>query len=300
MPAESTPSNLDDAVRIYESGESLSEAERRTGVPRKTIRQAIEDRGTFRIPVIPTLPADEIIATYSAGTSENRLATEYGVTRHRIAQILTENGIPRRGVTNANRLMMTDRSPQENRRNTQAAHDAVRGVKWTADRIAAAKGRQPSREAQELGARTRHGRIPSHAGELLYAAWLRLRGYDVIHQHAVGPYNCDLTVGTVAVEIFGGHWHGYGYHARVFAERSRYILDQGWNMVFVWVNEPNGLLSEASADYIAAFIEETRSDPSIRGQYRVVWGDGKEVPTAGRNLDEFAVRPSYGRSKNAG
>ncbi len=294
--------HLDDAIQLYESSDlGYRVVAQRFGVSWRVLRDALIERGTLRSGAEGTRLArargertrraeadiDEIARLYLSGVSEAEIARTVDFTRERVKNILVRAGIERRSVAKANRLMMTQRSPEENRRNTAAAHAAVRGAPMTFD--------EKCRRAQ-----LRHGKVPFNAYELLYAAWLRLRGLNPVHQHAVGPYNCDLACGTVAVEIFGGNWHGTGKHAATFVERSNYILDQGWTLVVVWVNQGTKRLGEGSADYIAALVEQASSDPSLRGQYRVIWGDGQEVPTEGRELHEFATVPSRRRAPHGG
>ena len=118
------------------------------------------------------------------------------------------------------------------------------------------------------------------------------RGLDVIPQKAIGPYNVDLASGTVAVEVFGGGWHGYGRHRRRAPERLRYILDEGWNLMVIWIiARRRAPLHAAAADYVASFVELASGDPSIRGQHRVVWGDGQEVASVGFNIDDLSAIP---------
>ena len=302
-PHEPFP-HLEDAIHAYESGDGGCRAVAKMfNIPEKRLRDTLVERGTFlagkgnrtatlqgeatRL-LLSGLPTGDICDAYLAGVSENELAKTHGIPRTKVGTILRYAGIPRRDQATANRLMVAARTPEENVRNTEAAHAAVRGVKHTWDRRCAS-------------AQRRHGQPPAVATELLYAAWLRLRGIATVPQHAIGPYNCDLGAEPVAVEIFGGNWHGHGKHAAKFAERGHYILDQGWALVIVWVDQVKQCLTEASADYLAAFVEEARRDPSLRGQYRVVWGDGEEVPTAGKQLDDFAsVPPRRGRTDSRG
>lgn len=300
MPTPSRPStHLDDAVRFYEGSDVGYQAVAdRFNVSRRVLRRRLEERGTYRANgtavarergertrrAFRGVPEGEVGDLYVRGVSENELARTYGVTRQVIGAILRREGIPRRSVAEANQLMVAKRSPEENLRNVQAAHAAVRGSRHTFEQRCA--------RAQAL-----HGAVPTNAYELLYAAWLRLRGVEVVHQYAIGPYNCDLAADPVAVEIFGGHWHGVGRHAETFLERSRYILDQGWALVVVWVNQRAQGLTEASADYLVAFIEETRRDPSLRGEYRVIWSDGEDVTGSRGDLADFAsVPPRRSRS----
>jgi very-short-patch-repair endonuclease len=300
MPRPGRPTaNIDKAVELYESSDLGYQCiADDLNVPKRLLIARLTERGTFRDQrtannlamqrgqgtrlAARDFPEDFICSAYADGASENELAKMHDCSRVVIKRILERHGIPRRDNANANRLMMAGRTPEENARNAQAAHDAARGSvrSWE--------------QRCELAAR-RHGTVPALATELLYAAWLRMRGFEIVHQHAVGPYNCDLTIpaACVAVEIFGGNWHGTGKHAGMFAERAQYVLDQGWLLVVVWVDQAKKRLSEASADYIGALAEQARRDPSLRGQYRVVWGDGEVVPTEGRQLDEFATVPAH-------
>lgn len=304
MPRPGRPTtNLDDAVKLYEGSDlGIVAVADRLNVPKRALLERLKERGTARDMRVANnlarnrgevtrvldagIPAGDICDAYERGVSENELSKTYGLTRHRIGNVLKQAGVVRRSNGDANRLMVATRTPEENARNVKAAHEAVRGRRWTPAEY-------------ERHARTRHGQVTCEPYELLFAAWLRLRGIETVPQHALGPYNCDLAADPVAVEIFGGFWHAYGKHAETFAERSRYILDQGWNLVIVWVDVPRKRLAEPSADYIAAFIEQSRRDPTLRGEYRVIWGDGEGVPTAGRDLDEFAAIPPRHRRLNA-
>src|SRR5690606_37643437 len=111
---------------------------------------------------------------------------------------------------------------------------------------------------------------------------------------AIGPYNCDLAVHPVAVEVFGGGWHWHGAHYARAEERFRYIMNEGWYVLVVVVGF-NGRfpLTPAVGDYVASEIERARRDPSLVGQYRVVWGAG-EFSTGGRLEDDhFSIEPPF-------
>lgn len=298
MPTPGRPTdNLDDAIKLYESSDrGIDSIADELNVGRRVLRTALVQRGTLRdqrtanalakargdqtrAALRAELPADEIARAYVGGASEKALAERYGTSRHRIGGVLNRAGVTRRTIADANRVMSAGRSAEEHARNLEAAH-------------AAARGRTASYEELCRRAIARHGKVTSNATELLYAAWLRLRGIEVVHQHALGPYNIDLTAAPVAVEIFGGNWHAWGHHAATVEERARYICDQGWLLVVVWVNRDGRRLTEASADYIAAQVELARRDPSVLGQYRVVWCDGQVVPVGGRDFHELARVPA--------
>lgn len=232
---------------------------------------------------------EDLIQRYLAGESANALAKRYGVSRGAVEHFLDRAGIPRRGPAEANRLLAAQRTPEERKRYAEAANAACRGKPQSFEhrcKIALAKERSQAHVSPD---------------ELLLQEWLRQRGIEATLQKAIGPYNADLAAYPVAVEIFGGNWHAYGRHATRFPERARYFLNQSWNLVIVWVMDRRRWqgaipLTPAAADYIASFVDQTRRDPSIRGQYRVIWGDGKEAAIDGLELHELALVPSRRRA----
>ena len=227
-----------------------------------------------RIPVPADL--DYLVERYERGESVKAIATDLGMTRANLTRFLRMNGVKLRDSAEANRVMAARRTPEENARNAEAAHAAVRGTRQTAEhraRIAQAK----------------HGMPSGSALEMLYAEWLS--DLQPVHQFAVGPYNCDLMIEPVAVEINGGHWHAHGHHAARAQSRAQYILDQGYNIVFVWVTSRTGGARVESADYIRSFVQQTRLDPALRGQYRMVWGDGQVTTAGGTNVYELSRVP---------
>jgi hypothetical protein len=290
------------AIDLYISGESAESAEsaaEHAGVATNRLRRELKQHGLIRdyresralgepkrraaLLARTTLPVDEIVERYLAGASVNALANDYGVSRNVIELRLKDRGVHLRDVTEANRLMMSRRSPEEHQRNAEAAHRAVRGRKVpfeTRCKIALA------RERKQLTVSPFERRLKG---------WLREEfGIEATPQRAVGPYNVDLAAHPVAVEVFGGGWHSAGAHAARTPDRTRYILDQGWNLVIVWVDDsrkhPLGI---RAAQYVAAFVEESRRDPTLQGEYRVVWGDG-HVPTGYKpDIEDLARVPPH-------
>ena len=156
------------------------------------------------------MPDSEIATRYLAGESENALAKSFGVSRTAIRLRLESECITRRDKTTANRLLSQQTPIEEHHRRIKIAQEASRGRKQPIEhRIKIAKTRQENcTNASEA--------------EYILADWLRLRGLDVIQQQAIGPYNIDLGIHPIAVEVFGGAWHaGKSTHQK----RSRYILN---------------------------------------------------------------------------
>jgi len=115
-------------------------------------------------------------------------------------------------------------------------------------------------------------------------------GIDTIINKAIGPYNADIGAGSVAVEIFGGTWHGGGRPAEIFPKRSRYILDAGWHLVIVWITKFFAF-TENGANHIISFIEETSRNESAVREYRVIGGDGQLLASQRGDFDDFPFIP---------
>lgn len=287
MPIPSlTPDQVRYLLDSYRSGMTAEDIASELGIHWGTVYARLRRHG------VPTrgsrieLPIAEIVALYEGGESENSIAKRFGVERAVIAKRLNEQGVMRRNMTEANRLMMSSRTSEENRRNAQAAHQAMRGRKAPMEeRCKSALGRQ----------RTRNHAAPD---ELRLAAMLLERGVRTIPQQAIGPYNCDLGAYPVAVEIFGGGWHWYGNHILRTPERFRYILDAGWHILVVKLEAHRHPLTEATADYIAAFLKEMCADPTRRREYRVVRGAGQLLASGGADDQEISIVQTLSRSRN--
>lgn len=259
-----------DAVGDVPSSSSLKVVDVSSESPARDRNYAVGERHGRWVP----LPDDVLVSEYAAGASVNALAAKYGAARSTIERRLTRRGIILRGLTDANRMSMAVRSPGENARNTAAAHAASRGRKATIEercRTALTKERRQSHVSP---------------AEMLLAEWLADLG--PVPQKAIGPYNVDLAIDPVAVEIFGGGWHASGRHAARTPKRFRYLFDAGWNVLVIWVDRRNHPLGVDAADEVRTFAEESRRDPAFRRQHRVIWGDGKPAPARGLNLDQLA------------
>jgi very-short-patch-repair endonuclease len=180
-------------------------------------------------------------------------------------------------------------TPEERQANTKAAHDAVRGMKRTHDDLA----------KRALG-KERSGKFGSLAERELYPL-LADSGIPVTIQKAVDVYTLDFALGnTVAVEV-NGRDRKLRYWESV-TERTKYLLDLGWNIVYVWATKSRPA-TRAAADYIIALYEQTSRDPTLRGQYRVIRCDGKLLASGGVNDDEFpgvltAIPSTWARTTN--
>lgn len=218
-----------------------------------------------------SIDVDDLVRRYIAGESEKALAELFGVSRTPIRRMLLNAGVEIRGRSAAMYQRMAATSPDERARLAAAAHDAVRGKPKTPDFL---RARAAGVERQGAS----HGN--ASAAEVGFGEMLRDAGRPVIHQKAIGPYNVDLAAGSVAVEILGGGWHRSKRHG----ERLRYILDGGWDVIYIWVGRRFPLGSGA-AQYVISHCEIRDGDPTAPRCYRVIRGGG-EFLAGGRADDD--------------
>lgn len=306
MTAKCSNADFENAIQSYLAGESIEKAAARFHTSSQRLTDEIKTRGLFRTKaqraVIKgkkvsaarrlALPMtnDEIAAAYLSGESEFAIARMCGISRSAIRLRLLDTGVILRDQTEANRLLAAQTPQEEHLRRIRIAQGSTRGRKQTMQhRVRIAQTRERNR---------------SHASiaEGYMCEWLKARGVDIVPQKAIGPYNVDIGTFPVAVEILGGNWH----RSRTrHIERTRYIFDNGWNLVFVWVNATRSPLMPEACDYVVAFLDELRRNPTAASQYRVIRGDGQELARGGADFNDLPhVAPGYeslnGRPVNNG
>lgn len=268
--------DLDDLRERHKAGQRFSEIARAYNVSVNVILRRARDMGLQMGKIGSRLPADEIISKYASGAHERELARDYGVERAVIKHLLVKNGIQRRGCLEANRLMMSKRTPAEHLKNTQAAHMAVKG-KPQSDEF---------RRKVALG-RERSGRLDSF-GEKLIADELIKKGFEITPQKAVGRYNIDIAIPElcIAVEVFGGSWHANGSHADRFRERFNYLVDSGWVPVVVWFRKSVNNDVSGAIKYICSLADSLRRNEPVRREEHVISRSGNPC-SAGKNYIEY-------------
>jgi very-short-patch-repair endonuclease len=165
-------------------------------------------------------------------------------------------------------------SKREKQASIANAQEWTRGKKLSIEHL---RNHAKGREQRASGA--------SHA-EIALSQMLLRHGVKCIPQLAIDKYNVDLATDRLAIEVLGGLWHSSKPN---HIKRLRYILNQGWNVVYIWAIKNRSPLSEIAADYIVAFLNELRGDPSLRGQYRVLRGDGQELARGCAQDDNIAI-----------
>jgi hypothetical protein len=134
-------------------------------------------------------------------------------------------------------------------------------------------------------------RAESHERALLKVSPLALdfqkmlteRGVDTVLEKAAGRYNIDIAIGdTIAVEVHRYSFNPLGPTRIRERHRTRQLCDAGWLVCYVWARPTDSFRLDASAaDYVVTLEQLAESNPSMRGEYRVIRSTG-QLLTAGR------------------
>ena len=281
--------DTDDLIRDYRAGLSTTELAEKyplssSAIQARLSRADVDMRppGGQRL----ELPTEEIVDRYRSGESINELADAFDVSRTPIYRRLREADVEIRGQSAAEKVKWEQMSEEDRKRQVAAAHEATRGSSksWeTLCRIA------QTREERQSHVSESERRLQS----LLHERGIE----DITLQKAVGPYNCDLAIPPVAVEVFGGHWHWTGDHLRRTEKRFRHLMDRGWSVYVVPVTD-SFPLTGAVADHLVAYINRARRAEAVACEYRVVWGAGEHVTTGGPEDDEISIEPPFTRGRD--
>lgn len=289
MSIKGKPLDVDYLIRRYESGESLSSLAKECGVCLDYVRKHLIRAGiklrtmgeshktSGRKKRAAFLP--EVVSRYNSGESVKSIAAHLGRSCLFVNCVLKDAGITPRGRSDAELLkwkrLKTDRMLVE--RQCGRAWDAVRGS-------------TPSEEVQEKKALARfRSKIFVFKGENEIADFVRESGFPVQQQWPVGPYNLDIAIdGTpVAVEVV--HLSAFDFAGRGETgnrpqhERLKYLLDRGWFVIYLIATghgKHRRIDLSIIGDDLIAWIERARSDESVFGKYRVIWGKGEAPPSA--------------------
>jgi very-short-patch-repair endonuclease len=240
-----SPPNADDLVSRYRAGESALKLGRDYGITGQTVINALERLGVEIRSQVEPAPAD-VVEAYLGGESVLALSRSSGISRSSLTRRLKAAGVRLRGV-------------EHNGGNSHRA-----------------------RCRASLTAELHQSHAVPNEGALL--ALLRDRGFDPLPQRAVGSYNLDIAVLPVAVEVLGSDWHNSPRKRIHLRKRTEYLLDHGWNVIYVILRR-SGHPSRQVTDQVVAFIERSRSDPSFHGEYRVIGSQGQASAAFGLDLD---------------
>lgn len=231
--------------------------------------------------IIPNL--DDLLRRYIAGESENALANEAGVNRWTFRRRLIETGIQPRNQSESERAKWTRMSESQRTHQVKSAHSASRGRTIPIEvLIKRAKSLQGSRT---------YNVAPE---EIVLGNWLHDAGLTFIHNFAIGPYNCDLGLSPITVEIWGGSWHP----KPIEIKRTKYILDSGYWLLYITLDKRRFPLSRSVTKNVIALFEFACANPTATREYWMIRGDG-ELIFKRLNSDNITLKPSLTSSRNS-
>ena len=225
--------------------------------------------------IIPPSKAD-ILALYNSGTGVAGIADQLGFTRGHMIRFFKKYNIP-----------MRSRRDQQIERMKNATEEQIKFL--TKNAHLASKGRKHTFEEKCKRARTRYANqsFQDSKYEALLSGAFRDNGIDFVREYPVGPYNLDFLVGNIAVEIFGGHFHSSGHHNAIFHERTKYILNSGFSIIFAFANRDS--FESVIANKIMILLNIFRSDEAGIAKYRVIWGTPDRLTGGSAYDDNFPL-----------
>ena len=221
-----------------------------------------------------------IINEYVGGTSELAISNALNVGRSVIRRVLLEHGIEPRDRSAAGLVRASKMSHAERLAQSAAAHEAMRGSKRARAEIAAR-----ARTIQRLANSGEKSPSPSE-GRML--GWLDERAIEYTRECAVGTHNIDILVGCLAVEIFGGNWHGTPSRRTRDVRTFNQITDANLSLLVVW-DSCFLPMQTICADQVISYANIASTLPAGTSKYWVIRGDGKLTSCGSGYIDDSAL-----------
>ena len=220
------------------------------------------------------IDADDLIGKYQSGQSAKKLGEAFGISRKTVRRILVENGVHIRGLDESQSTWWRSIDPSTK---SKIIDTLNKGRELNA-------GSPRSEEWHRLAALGREA-SPNNwitKEEIIFRDCIAATA-----QKAIGKYSVDLAWEPIAVEIHRADCIAGPRERGRFFQRMEHILDGGWSLaIVVWT--PEIPLSVVAAENVISWSEPIRSNPPDRGQYRVIWGDGKLLSAGDHDTDELA------------
>lgn len=232
------------------------------------------------------LNPDDFIVQYVNGESVYSISNRLGVSRAVINRNLFWHGIKHRGQSEAGKLNWKSMTTDQRKEQVSAAHAATLGRKPTFDELC----------KRAIGCEINQTGISEL--EIEFSKLMEKAGISFKQQTAIGPYNCDFTVGPVVVEIFGGNWHWYGNHLARVDKRFRYIMNHGFHLLAI-TNYGGIPIGEDSLSYLISYLNFIGRNPTMTREYRVVRGAGELIASGSMNDNKISIKPSFTTGRNS-
>lgn len=280
MPRKFTDALINDAIERLSEGKMLKTVAEELRVSPNNLSIYVRKRG-FIIPQHRRtedrldLPQEEIISMYQSGVSILGIAHRFGCARNAIQRRLERAGVPIRNQSEANTMRLSKATPEYRQALTKAAHDAVRGVRFSHEAMCR---RAIKRE---------HSGFSSHfgPGENEICNALTAHKIHFVRQKAVDIYNVDIAVGHVAVEVTCGT---VKYRGGNTAENKRIkkLLECGYSPIMVEFSDVFTI--SAYLDKIVSTINEACGLPPFEREYWVIRCYSKDYTIFRNELGQFA------------
>ena len=226
--------------------------------------------------IIEVRNINELIQRYQSGESILKLSGDLGISRGAITNALKRQGIHLRTQSESEKLKWSKMTPEQRVNQISAYHDAIRGGKrGSTDLNARAISRQRTCSQQS-------------ATERIIVKGLKLAGIELTPQLAVGKYNLDIAIQEppVAVEIIGHNGRKWtSIDSRYHRQRIPYLLDEGWHVLMIIIDNNHRKLTEGAINYIITFTKELRAKPALWREYRVISGNGDFNPALSKQFN---------------
>lgn len=271
----------DNIVKLFQQGWTMQELANANGCSLHAIQDRLSKSGIDtsrgwrnKLARNSNYSPQDILDMYNSGMWKKDIAKKIGcLSEGKIGTILEELGVPKAATRSESMSNRLERMTPEERSNlTEAAHNKVRGMKWSNDSlIRGALGKEKA------------ARMDSISEKVLYDALVK-KGITPIIQKAFWKYNVDFLIGNLAVEVTGA-----GRNPDLFtyySERLKYLLNSGLAVVYIWTRI-RYFPTENAVDNIISLSEQASRDPSILGKYWVIRCDGKLLATGSANDDDF-------------
>lgn len=277
MTAKIGDNQRDNIIRLHSSNVPINEIARQLGISHTPVTRILNQAGHDTSFKLIQVPVDKILPLHNSGIGVKGIGDRLGVSPSVISRILKDNGIKPRNRNEQQQARMDNTSLEDRKNLTSKANIAMRGRANTFEESCKMAKTHELRQSRKIS-----------KYETVICRALKERGFNLSPQTAIGKYNVDFTIGSVCVEILGGNWHWYGEHLARFDERTRYILNAGYHIVFVCINASYPFTS-AITDYIVSFFEFSGNNPSIDREYRVIWGTCKNATITSINSDNLTL-----------
>lgn len=265
-------------AELYQNGMAIKAIADKFCVSNNCIHNTLHRLGisTKRKCLTKDLDINKVLELYNHGVGVAGVARKLGYGRTAMTNFFKKHNIYIRNASEQQFERMKYSTPEQIAYLTKAAHKA-------------AKGRTKTEEEKKKSAITKfkNSKVKS-VYEKIFIKELQQQKIDFYYQYPMNIYNIDFIINGVAVEIFGGSWHLTGQHKEQFPKRTKFILDKGYPILFIFIGKEKNFIKMIN-DVILPNIAEMSRDKLFIGKYRILWNEGKFVTEGDKTTVDKAL-----------